>query len=155
MLSNEVKLNRTIAELEKAGAYSNFRDKRLEACKENGKPLTITKTLELAESVLETATRTVRKYNGREDNGKEFMESTWPEYSKPVGSINESADNGDPRVALIESYKLTCPELSEAKIRQVLGLAPKGLTRKQAAEFSMAVSCGISRDEAERLAKQS
>jgi hypothetical protein len=153
MMSTEVRLNKTIAELEKAGAYSTFRDKRLAAFKEAGKPLPIAKTLELAESVLETATRTVIKHNGV-DNRTVFTESTWPEYSESVGSINESADVGDPRVALIESYKLTCPELSEAEIRQVLGLPPKGLTRKQAVEFSLCVSCGISRAEAEKLARQ-
>jgi hypothetical protein len=147
MMSTEVKLNKTIAELEKAGAYSTFRDKRLAAFKEAGKPLPIAKTLELAESVLETATRTVIKHNGRE-----FTESGWSEYQE-AGSMNESADNGDPRVSLIRSYMITA-NISESDARKVLGLPPAGMTRRQAAEFSMAVSCGIGREEAERLAKQ-
>lgn len=146
MVSTEVRLNECISKLEKANAYSTFRDRRLAAFKEAGKPLPITKTLELAESVLETATRTITKHNGAE-----FRESGWSEYRE--GSMNESADNGDPRVAQVKGYMLTC-NISESEARQVLDLPPAGLTRKQSAEFSMAVSCGIPRAEAERLAKQ-
>jgi hypothetical protein len=153
MLSNEVRLNKIIGQLTEARAYDQWRDWRVAQHKQVGKPPSIQECLSEAEAILQRATRKVTKHNGAGDN-QTFTESTWPEYSESVGSINESADVGDPRVALIESYKLTCPELSEADIRQVLGLPPKGLTRKQAAQFNLCVSCGISRAEAEKLAKQ-
>jgi hypothetical protein len=138
MVSNEVKLNQTIAELEKVNAYSTFSDKRNAAFKENGGYLPIAKTLELAESVLATATRTVTKHNGREDNG-------W----QPIA---ESASD-DPRELQVKGYMLTC-NISEADARKVLGLAPKGLIRRQACEYQLLKSSGFSEADAERLAKE-
>jgi hypothetical protein len=143
-ISNEVKLNECIAKLEKARAYNTFRDKRIAAFKEAGHPLPIKETLQLAESVLEKATRYVEKHNGRSDN-ETFTESGWSEYQ----NLDESTD---PRELQVKNYMLTC-NISEADARKVLGLPPKGLSRKQLAEYLTAVSCGISEADALRLCK--
>jgi hypothetical protein len=153
MLSNEVKLNRTIAELEKARAYDQWRDWRLAQHKQNNKPPSIQECLSEAESILNKATRTITKHNGAGDNRTVFTESTWPEYRESVGSIDESADAGNPRVLQIKNYMTAC-NITEAEARQVLGLHPAGLSRRQAVEFRLLVSCGLSRAEAEKRAKQ-
>lgn len=146
MVSTEVKLNQKIAELEKAGAYNTFRDKRIAAFKEAGHPLPIKETLKLAESVLEKATRYVEKHNGR-SGSEEFTESGWSDYL---------AESSDPRESQVKSTMLL-GNISEADARRALGLAPKeiaSLGRYAITEYMAKKRMGFSEADAVRLAKE-
>jgi len=102
-------------------------------------------------TITEAGQRTVNKHNGAADN---FVEgSPFNEGRTPI-----TATDNTPVIAMKEASveRLKKTGLSEADARGILGLAPKqpeGLTRRQAAEYTFAIRCGISESDALKLVK--
>ncbi|MGA2876925.1 MAG: hypothetical protein ABSE82_15505 [Nitrososphaerales archaeon] len=105
-----------------------------------------------AKPITEAGQRTVNKHNGAADN---FVEgSPFNEGRNAASATTESDPIIQMKEASVERLKKT--GLSEADARGILGLAPKqpeGLTRRQAAEYTFAIRCGISESDALKLVK--
>jgi hypothetical protein len=96
----------------------------------------------LRSEVIKEVRGPITKHNGAGDNRSElFTES------------HSGGESTNPREAQVKGYMATC-HISEAEARKVLGLPPAGLTRKQRAEYLMAVASGINESKALELCKK-